>query len=127
MDDTEETEFCGCLDNGNPPLVVQVVWAIWDFLAMLTSWLNIVALLRAFRDVAGSEPITFYEWPEGATVLTTRTSAPRLPDAVPPPRSHVPRKLSHATPYSVLASRHTKSLSVARRRRNGRGAEERSQ
>jgi len=69
MDDTEETEFCGCLDDDNPPLVVQVVWAVWEFLAMLTSWLNVVAVLRAFRDVVGSEPITFYEWPE-----TTETS-----------------------------------------------------
>jgi hypothetical protein len=64
MDDTEETEFCGCLDDDTQPLAVQVVWAVWDFLAMLTSWLNVVAVLRTFRDVVGSEPITFYEWPE---------------------------------------------------------------
>jgi len=66
MDATEETEFCGCLDDDALPLVVQVVWAVWDFLAMLTSWLNVVAVIRAFQDVAGSEPITFYHWPDAS-------------------------------------------------------------
>lgn len=64
MDATGETEFCGCLDDDAPPVLVQFVWAAWDFLARLTSWLNVVAVLRAFRDVLGSEPITFYQWPE---------------------------------------------------------------
>jgi hypothetical protein len=43
---------------------VRVVWDVWDFVVALVSWLNVAAVARAFSDVLGSEPITFYQWPE---------------------------------------------------------------
>ena len=64
MDATGEPEFCGCLHDGTPPIIVQAVWIAWDWLARLAWPLNVAALARGFRDVLGAEPITFYQWPE---------------------------------------------------------------
>jgi hypothetical protein len=64
MDTTGEPQFCGCLHNGTPPIVVRAVWVAWDWLARLAWPLNVAALARAYRDVLGAEPITFYQWPE---------------------------------------------------------------
>jgi hypothetical protein len=64
MDTTGEPEFCGCPHDGIPPAVVRAVWIAWDWLAGMAWPLNVAALIRGFRDLLGSEPITFYEWAE---------------------------------------------------------------
>lgn len=64
MDATGEPEFCGCLSGDIPPAFVRAVWAAWDCLARVTWWLNVPVVARAFRDVLGTGPITFYQWPE---------------------------------------------------------------
>jgi hypothetical protein len=51
----------------HPPALVRAVWTAWDWLARLTWWLNVPACARAFRDVLGAEPITFYEPPDRRT------------------------------------------------------------
>jgi hypothetical protein len=64
MDATGEPEFCGRLSGDIPPAFVRAVWAAWECLARVTLWLNVPAVVRAFRDVFGVRAITFYQWPE---------------------------------------------------------------
>jgi hypothetical protein len=93
MDTTGEPEFCGCLHNGTPPIIVQAVWIAWDWLARLAWPLNVAALAQACRDVLGAEPITFYQWPEPppgieptpAARAAGAGTAPGLPGTAPPP------------------------------------------
>lgn len=59
-----QPEFCGCPHDHTPPAVVRAVWIVWDWLAGVAWPLNVVGLVRDFRDVLGAEPITFYESPE---------------------------------------------------------------
>jgi len=66
MDATGEPEFCGCTCDDTPPAVVRAVWAACDWLARVTWRLNLPGYVRAFRDLLGAEPITFYEPPEQA-------------------------------------------------------------
>jgi hypothetical protein len=66
MDATGESHFCGSPRDSTPPALVQAVWAAWGWLGRLTCWLNVPACVRAFRDVLGADPITFYEPPEQA-------------------------------------------------------------
>jgi hypothetical protein len=64
MDATGEPEFCGCTcDDAPPPAFLRAVWAANDWLARATWWLNVPGYVRAFRDLLGAEPITFYEPP----------------------------------------------------------------
>lgn len=63
MDATGHAEFCGSLDDGTPPAIVWAVWAVCDWLALVTVWLNVPAVVRVFRDLLGAEPVTFYQWP----------------------------------------------------------------
>jgi len=64
MDATGEPEFCGCLSDDVPPIVVRAIWAAWDWLAGATRWLNVPAVIQSFHDIAGASPIIFYEPPE---------------------------------------------------------------
>lgn len=64
MDATGEGEFCGCPHDSTPPIVVRAVWILWGWLAGRARLLNPAALARAYRDVLGAQPITFYQWPE---------------------------------------------------------------
>jgi hypothetical protein len=63
MDAMGHEEFCGFLDDGTPPAIVRAVWAAWDWLALATCWLNLPAVVQAFRYLLGAEPVTFYQWP----------------------------------------------------------------
>jgi hypothetical protein len=80
MDTTGEPEFCGCPHDGIPPAVVRAVWIVWDWLASMAWPLNVAALVRGFRDLLGSEPITFYQWPEPPPGIETAPAA-RAPGA----------------------------------------------
>ena len=63
MDAIEHEEFCGSLGDDAPPAIVRAVWAAYDWLARVTCWLNVLAVVQAFRDLLGAEPVTFYQWP----------------------------------------------------------------
>jgi hypothetical protein len=64
MDATGGPEFCGCLSGDIPPAFVRAAWIAWDCLARVAWWLNVPAVARAFGDVFGAGPITFYQWPK---------------------------------------------------------------
>ena len=67
MDGTGEEEFCGHLCDNTPPLVARAAWIAWDWLTGLLWPLNLAALVRAFRDVTGAKPITYYKPPHQDT------------------------------------------------------------
>jgi hypothetical protein len=85
MDATGEPEFCGCLHDSTPPVVVRAVWIGWDWLARMAWPLNVAALARGFLDVLGAKPITFYEWPESPPGIGPATAARAAGASTAPP------------------------------------------
>jgi hypothetical protein len=86
MDATGEPQFCGCLHDGTPPIVVRAVWVAWDWLARLAWPLNVAALAQAYRDVLGVKPITFYQRPEPPLGIEPALAAPAVGIGTAPAR-----------------------------------------